>query len=846
MRRTLRWLTKVTAYRIALVVGLAFAAAHLWEIREHDELPLTGRLESNLKDLKFRTRGQLPHSGRVVVAAVDEESIARFGRWPWDRRVLASMVDKLTAEGAAAIAFDMSFSDQDLGVKFAGAKRFRARFEDISLSVGKGRSAVDSVLRVDTDIAGAASALSGLSGKVTPEGDPFYKVARGRLEDGRGKIDDAKEKLQALVRGHAAFAAELDQDLEGVDPDTALAKALEKNGKAVVGFVALLQQDLAGFTEAEANENVQRLSRAAIGKPVYVHELGGGVTREEVIEPNHIKRYAGVRAPLGPIAKLAPAFGFFNVLPDQDGVIRSVGLALLARGTYLPSLDVMTVATVLGVPASRIRLLTDDSQKDSGMLRAVSFDDKLLVPTDQRGLLRVNYYGGDGTFVNYPIADIVDGKTPPGALKDKVVLVGATAQATFDQRVTPFQKITPGVETHANAIENMLAGTYLKRTFSTEMAETFLLIGLALLLGLVFAHAQATLGLLVAAGCAVILYAVNYALFRAGYDVIIALPLLETGSIFVFVTVFRYATEERDKRQLRKAFQLYLNPEVMEEMLKQPEKLQLGGQERELTVLFSDIRGFTTISEKLSPQALVHLLNEYLSPMTDIVFANKGTLDKYIGDAVMAFFGAPVANEKHALACCDAALQMMATLEKLREKWRIENPAIPHVDIGIGVHSGPMVVGNMGSQQRFNYTVMGDGVNLASRLEGLNKEYGTHVLISEGTLTLARRSLQGGPELVVRELDSVRVKGKKEPVRLFELRGRGGVPSADKPLLDAYARGLSLYREQKFSTARISFEECLELKPGDGPSRLFAERCDAMMSAPPGEGWDGVFQMTHK
>ncbi|MGZ6143408.1 MAG: adenylate/guanylate cyclase domain-containing protein, partial [Myxococcales bacterium] len=336
------------------------------------------------------------------------------------------------------------------------------------------------------------------------------------------------------------------------------------------------------------------------------------------------------------------------------------------------------------------------------------------------------------------------------------------------------------------------------------------------------------------------------AAFWAGYDVFAGMPLVELGAMLVLVTVYRYATEERDKRQLRKAFQLYLNPEVMEEMLEDPQALQLGGKELEMTVMFSDIRGFNTISEKLSPQALVHLLNEYLSPMTDIVFAKRGTLDKYIGDAVMAFYGAPVQTPLHAANGCDAALDMMETLGRLREKWRIEDPNIPEVDIGIGLNSGPMVVGNMGSAQRFNYTVMGDNVNLASRLEGLNKEYGTHILVSEQTLHAACKGLKDERAYTVRELDSVRVKGKKEPVRLFELRRRGLPTTEEQPLLDGYAEGLRLYRAQKFSEARLQFESLLERFAHDGPSTLFIRRCDMMLESPPGENWDGVFKMEHK
>jgi adenylate cyclase len=266
----------------------------------------------------------------------------------------------------------------------------------------------------------------------------------------------------------------------------------------------------------------------------------------------------------------------------------------------------------------------------------------------------------------------------------------------------------------------------------------------------------------------------------------------------------------------------------------------------ELTVLFSDIRGFTGIAERLSPTALVRLLNEYLSPMTEIVLRRRGTLDKYIGDAVMAFFGAPVQTDQHAANACDAALEMMETLERMRRKWRVEDPNLPEVDIGIGINSGPMVVGNMGSSQRFNYTVMGDNVNLASRLEGLNKEYGTHILITGQTLALARKELSDGQGYTVRELDSVRVKGKEEAVILFELRRKGLPATGEIPLLGGYAEGLALYRAGKFAEARVRFDSLLQRFEGDGPSALMLARCVRMLEKPPAAGWDGVFRMEHK
>ena len=387
---------------------------------------------------------------------------------------------------------------------------------------------------------------------------------------------------------------------------------------------------------------------------------------------------------------------------------------------------------------------------------------------------------------------------------------------------------------------------YLRRGPVVEAFEVVFLVALALIFAFLFAKVKVQYALPLVAVSAVVVWAGATGAFWSGYDVFAALPLVELGAMFVLVTVYRYATEERDKRALRKAFQLYLNPEVMEEMLEDPAALQLGGKDAEATVMFADIRGFTTISEQLSAQNVVHLMNEIFSPMTDNIFEKRGTLDKYIGDCVMAFFGAPVQTELHAANGCDAALLMVETLGRLREKWHIEEPDLPDVDVGIGLNSGHMVVGNMGSHQRFNYTVMGDNVNLASRIESLNKEYGTRILVSEPTLAAARKGLKDEAAYTVRELDSVRVKGKKEPVRLFELRRRGQATTEELPLLSGYAEALALYRTQKFGEAGVMFESLLTRFPGDGPCTLFVRRCEEMMQNPPGREWDGVFKMEHK
>jgi adenylate cyclase len=298
-------------------------------------------------------------------------------------------------------------------------------------------------------------------------------------------------------------------------------------------------------------------------------------------------------------------------------------------------------------------------------------------------------------------------------------------------------------------------------------------------------------------------------------------------------------TEEREKKKIKGAFHYYVTASVVNEMLKNPEKLKLGGEKKDLTVLFSDIRGFTTISEGLSPEMLVKLLNEYLTVMTDIVFKYDGLLDKYMGDAIMAVYGAPLDQEDHAERACYTALDMMDELKVLQAKWEAEGT--PRINIGIGVNSGPMVVGNMGSQRRFDYTVMGDSVNLSSRLEGANKQYSTNIIIGEVTYEKVR------DKFLCRELDSVRVKGKDLPVKIYELVGRnGGVPDETKDVICLFHQGLEEYKGRKWQEANETFNKVLDIKPDDCPSKLYLKRSKNLMEAPPPEDWDGVFTMETK
>jgi adenylate cyclase len=300
----------------------------------------------------------------------------------------------------------------------------------------------------------------------------------------------------------------------------------------------------------------------------------------------------------------------------------------------------------------------------------------------------------------------------------------------------------------------------------------------------------------------------------------------------------RFIAEERERMRIRAAFQNYVAPEVVNTMLQHPDMLKLGGEKRDMTVLFSDIRGFTTLSEQMEPEVLVGLLHSYLNPMTETVFKNHGTMDKYIGDAIMAIYGAPLVLPDHANRACETALEMIETLRHLWEGWRAKS--LPELKIGIGINSGPMTVGNMGSERLFDYTVIGDNVNLASRLEGLNKYYGTAILISGATQKLLQNSF------VLREVDRVRVKGKKAPVSIFELRGHGQPQGKDAELLQTFEAGLEAFRQGRWEAAEKYFSQCLQLSPDDGPAKLLLGRTQAMAHQPPPPDWDGTATLTEK
>jgi adenylate cyclase len=548
--------------------------------------------------------------------------------------------------------------------------------------------------------------------------------------------------------------------------------------------------------------------------------------------------------------------GFFTADPDPDGVMRRQPLVFRVGDVFIPALSVATAAVHFGANPG----LLQDQVFDHG-LQSVGFPREggtvVQVPVDLNGRLLINYYGPSepadpalpddkrGVFPRVSLADVHDGNFDKALVKGKVVLIAVTAIGTFDQRVTPFSPMVPGVEVHAAAVQNMIDGRALKRPTLYVQLEMVLCLFVALMFGLVMSRLTPAVALLVFVAELVLWILVDlFVLFPRDlwmHDVPLAIQMLLS---WAGITVWGYLTTGRDKARLKKEFSTVLAPTVVEQLLKDPKLAGLGGMERELTVMFSDIRGFTTMSEKLTPEGLTQFLNEYLTPMTEILIQREGTLDKYMGDAIMAFWGAPIEQQDHAARAALAALDMMEKLHELQKKWLAEGK--PEIDIGIGLNSGLMRVGFMGSERMRNYTLLGDNVNLGSRLEGTNKNYGTHIIVSQKTYDASKHVVYG------RWLDAVRVKGKREPVQIFELLGKlpkpGGHPPAGVQVWIAkFEEGMRHYHAQRWDTAEACFHDVIRLKgSADPPSDLYLERIAHFRTDPPPEPWDGVYEFKTK
>lgn len=531
------------------------------------------------------------------------------------------------------------------------------------------------------------------------------------------------------------------------------------------------------------------------------------------------------------LAAAARGLGYFNFFPDADGIYRRAPLALRFgdRVTLPLSLAMLQLYWPDRTPAVRF---------GPAGVEAVRIG-TLDLPVEEDGQLLIDYRGPARSFRHFSAADVLAGRLPEGTFRDKLVLLGVTAVgASHDVVAVPFDPVFPGVEVHANVLDNILRTDFIYRprwlgSASAGLADVAVILVLVFGLALALDPLRGRVGAIVAVAAFAAYLVLTQLLFTSsGIVLSVIYPSLAIGLTYLAISVEHYALADREKRHTRRMLDLYLSPSLATFISERPETLKLGGEKRERTVLFSDIKSFTTIAEGMEPEPLVELLNLYLGEMTDIVFAHDGMLDKYIGDGVMAVWGAPLPQSNHAARACHAALAMIDKLGELNKE--CAERGWPKLSIRIGLNSGPMVFGNVGSAGHLSLTVMGDNVNLGARLEGINKLYGTTIIASGATV------YEASDLIVVRDLDMVRVKGKAQAARIYEVLGPADSAPRWAELIEHFHEGLAAYRSRDWDAAIASFARALRVRPDDGPSVLYMRRAQDFLREPPPPEWEPV------
>ncbi len=725
---------QIVATGLALTVVLVAVAALAG--RGTGGLGVVERVEEVVLDSKFRVRGAIEPSPRLALVEIDEETIERYGQFPFGRDVIGDALVLLGALGAEQVLVDLVFSEPAGGI------------EDGSL----------------------LSSLEQAPAPVTL-GYFFYT--------------DRAEGLSAMPR----FRAE-------------------------------------SFREGAA-------PLAAATPP----------------DEGHLLRATGVQPVLDTLDDAAGGVGFLNVRVDHGGIVRRAQLVIAHGDRVYPSAEVVAAA---------IAALGTGGEGSPAYLAGGPYDPVLhiaerTVPLDPSGAALINYPGPSGTFPTVSLLDLLDGAGDPArrgdleaVLDGRTVLLGPSAVGIWDRRDTPFGASVPSMEIHAAILDNLLEDRFLRRPAGLLIAEWGLVLLLGVLLTLLLARAPVSAGAVTATVAAAVVVGLDLALlFPSGLWVKWLLPLGSLALLFVVLATLRSRQEVRLRRLEREArdaveqlFGRYVAPAVVREMLDRPEAVRIGGDRREISVLFSDVRGFTTISEHGDPEQIAAVLNEYFTAMSDAIQEHRGMVDKYMGDGIMALFGAPLPDDGHAALACAAAVAKLGALGRLNDRLRHRGLLREPLRIGIGINTGHAAVGNMGSVDRFEYTAIGDEVNLGSRLEGLTKQFGVACLVTDAT-----RAAAGG-RFVFREIDRVRVKGRDAAVAIHELVGPAGAPVP--PHHARYTEALAHFRGRRWSEAEAICAAILDDHPDDGPTRHLLARVRQYHGEPPPPGWTGSYRAVSK
>ncbi|MBK8071970.1 MAG: adenylate/guanylate cyclase domain-containing protein [Ramlibacter sp.] len=628
-----------------------------------------------------------------------------------------------------------------------------------------------------------------------------------------------RQLAQTELRDQPGFAERLNQIQGSLDYDATFAKSLEKR-PVVMGYYFTSDRD--GRTSGTLPAPVMQ-KQALLGRQI------------------KFTSWNGFGSNIDQLAKSAPMAGFFNSITEGDGVVRSVPLLAEYKGEYYESLSLAMFRMLAGLPKvepgfPQERFLARNYPRLESILLRQS-DKTLAIPVDDRVAALVPFRGSGGvsggSFRYLSAADVLAKRVPPGALANKIVLLGTTAPGLLDLRVTPVGETYPGVETHANVISGFLDGKVFVKPDYAMGFEVVILVLSGLLLAFALPLLSAPRAVLLSLAVVSVIVALNFWLFL-GYGLVLPLAgaLVMSLTAFALNMSYGYFVESRSKRELAHLFGTYVPPELVDEMVKDPDSYSMKAASKELTVMFCDMRGFTKMSERMEPTQLQELLNGVFSRLTDLIRANRGTIDKYMGDCVMAFWGAPVDLPNHGSLAVKTSLEMSNAIRKLNEEHRAKG--IPEIGIGIGLNTGTMCVGDMGSDIRRSYTVIGDSVNLGSRLEGLSKTYGVDIVVSESTRKLA-------PDFAWQELDRVRVKGKEQAVSIFwPLAPLDRIEKEQTSELKTWAAFLKSYRAQDWDQCDVHLLNLQRANAKKYLYQLYSERVASMRLLPFDPGWDGA------
>jgi adenylate cyclase len=680
----------------------------------------------------------------VTIVDIDEKSLAsKLGQWPWPRTRIADLVTNLTRLGAAAIAFDVIFSEPD---------------------------------RLNPDVAA----------------DTFYNLD-----------EETRERLRALPSNDQVFADAM-RHSRVVLGESGLAQALREFDKTLpVTGLAMLGEDPQRF----------------------MFNFPGLLRNTPVLEQS-----AGGR-------------GLLTINPERDGIVRRVPMIMQAQGATMPSLSFEMLRLATGTDTIFIK-------SDRAGIKSIGVRG-FEIPTDGNGQLWIHFARNDPS-IYVSAVDLLNGNVAPEKIARKLVLIGTSAVGLNDIKTTPVSRAMPGVEIHAQVLEAALTKSLLSQPPYGPLLE----FGAALLLGLLVIAFAPSFGpsTLVGVGALFATFLIGtswyfYTQHRLLVD--FTYPLLSTTAIYLTLIFSSFVREQKQRQQIRSAFGQYLSPALVEQLAQAPEKLVLGGEEREMTIMFSDVRGFTTISEsyKHDPQGLTTLMNRFLTPLTNAILARKGTIDKYMGDAIMAFWNAPLDDKEHQLNACEAAVEMLERIDVLNKQREQEAQEGGHayfpLNVGVGLNTGVCVVGNMGSDLRFDYSVLGDSVNLASRLEGQSKEYGFPIIVGSKTALAVK------DRFAILELDFIMVKGKKEPEVIYAIAGREDVAQSGRfqRLRNLTIEMLACYRSRDWEGALAAIERGRKTDDAHALEylyNLYEARIKGYQENPPPEDWNGAFALLTK